>query len=176
MAKDRNIAILEEAKKKKKLVKGLEKDKGKLTKDNESLRINNDAMAKKNNEMETANKVLQDICESLNINTDKAADNYVQVAKVRKNPVLMNKNTSGHMCVTCEQRFKTNAHLERHMELKHTVHECCMCNKMFTTDQEYERHISQCVKEMMNVRMKVKCTQCSTLFTKQDLKRHVCNE
>ena len=174
MAKDRNIAILQEAKKKKKLVKELEKDKSTLTKDNESLRINNDAMIKKNNEMETANKVLQDICESLE--TDKAADNNVQVAEVRKNPVLMNKNTSGHMCVTCEQRFKTNAHLERHMDLKHTVHKCFMCNKMFTTDQEYEMHIGQCTKEMVNLRMKVKCTQCSTRFTKQDLKKHVCNE
>ena len=132
VARDRNIAILEEAKKKKKLVKELEKDKSKLTKDNESLRINNDAMAKINNEMETANKVLQDICELLK--TDKAADNDVQAAEFRKNPVLMNKNTSGHMCVRCDQKFKTNTHLERHMDLKHTVLECFMCNKMFTDD------------------------------------------
>ena len=47
VAKDRNIAILQEAKKKKKLVKELEKDKSKPTKDNESLRINNDAMENK---------------------------------------------------------------------------------------------------------------------------------
>ena len=107
-------------------------------------------MVKKNNEMETANKVLQDICESLK--TDKAANNDVQVAEVRKNPVIMNKNTLGHMCVTCDQRFKTNAHLERRMDLKHTVQECFMCNNLFTTEQEYERHISQCMKEMMNVR------------------------
>ena len=100
-------------------------------------------MAKKNDELEIANKALQDVCESLNIDTDRAADNDGQVAEVIKDPVLMNKNTSGHMCVTCEQRFKTNAHLERHMELKHTVQECLMCNKMFTIDQEYENHISQ---------------------------------
>ena len=98
MARDRNIAILEEAKKKKKLVKELEKDKSKLKKDNEALRINNDAMARKNNELEIAHKALQDVCESLNIDTDKAADNDVQVAEVIKDPVLMNKNTSGHMC------------------------------------------------------------------------------
>ena len=144
VARDRNIAILEEAKKKKKLVKELEKDKSKLTKDNEALRINNDAMARKNNELEIAHKALQDVCESLNINTDKAADNDVQVAEVIKDPVLMNKNTSGHMCVTCEQRFKTNAHLERHMDLKHTEHQCFMRHKMFTTDKEYETHIGQC--------------------------------
>ena len=94
VAKERNIALLQEAKKKKKLVKELEKDKSKLTNDNEYLRVIKDAMEKKNNEMETANKVLQDICESLK--TDKAADNAVQVAEFRKNPVLMNKNTSGY--------------------------------------------------------------------------------
>ena len=77
VARDRNIAILEEAKKKKKLVKELEKDKSKLTKDNEALRINNNAMARKNNELEIAHKALQDVSESLNIDTDKAADNDV---------------------------------------------------------------------------------------------------
>ena len=133
-------------------------------------------MAKKNNELEIAHRALQDVCESLNINTDKAADNDLQVSEVIKDPVLMNKNTSGHMCVTCEQRFKTNTHLERHMDLKHTEQECFLRNKMFTTDQEYETHIDQCTKELVNLRMKVKCTQCSKRFTKQDLKKHVCNE
>ena len=92
MEKDRNIAILEEAKKKKKLLKELEKDNNKLEKDIESLRINNDAMAKKNNELEIAHEALQDVCESLNIDTDKAAENDVQVAEVIKEPVLINNN------------------------------------------------------------------------------------
>ena len=51
-----------------------------------------------------------------------------------------------------------------------------MCHKMFTTDKEYETHIGQCTIEMVNLRMKVKCTQCSKRFTKQDLEKHVCNE
>ena len=88
----------------------------------------------------------------------------------------MNKNTSGHMCVTCEQRFKTNAHLERHMDLKHSVHECFMCHKIVAMDQEYETQIGQCTLEMASSRMKVKCTQCNKRFTKQDLKKHVCKE
>ena len=80
------------------------------------------------------------------------------------------------MCVKCEQRFKTNAHLERHIDLKHTEHECFMCHKMFTMDKEYETHIGQCAIEIVNLRIKVKCTQCSKRFTKQDLEKHVCNE
>ena len=175
LAKERNIAILEEAKKKKRLVKELEKDKNKLKKDIESLRINNDAMARKNNELESAHKALQDVCESLNIDTDKAAENDVQVAEVIKEPVLMNKNTSGHMCVTCEQRFKTNAHLERHMDLKHTEHECFMCHILVVSDQEYEKHVIQCF-DSFNSKLKAKCNQCNKRFTKQDLKRHECNE
>ena len=74
-------------------------------------------MLKKNKELEAVNQNFQAICESLNDDTDKAFDNEVQVDDVRKNLVLMNKNTSGHLYVTCDQRFQTNAHLEKHMDL-----------------------------------------------------------
>ena len=56
----------------------------------------------------------------------------------------MNKTTSGHLCVTCNQRFSSSNGLEKHMEEKHMELWCDICGKLFRNRREFTNHMDQC--------------------------------
>ena len=82
----------------------------------------------------------------------------------------MNKNTSGYKCTACNQSFRTNKSLERHIEDKHTETECPFCSKDFTSRCDLRKHVNDCIE---NGYAKEKCIKCDQLFTKFGLRRHV---
>ena len=165
--RNRNIAILSESKKKKKMLKDLEKVKENLNSKNNKLQSTTDALTKENNELKAANSTLQTLLEALD-KQDKDVDE-VEVVK----SVTLNKDTSGHLCVTCDKRFLSNNNLERHIEEKHDVHECPMCDEICTNKKELERHVGNCMNDILVMET---CQQCKKRLSKPALRRHKRNK
>ena len=65
-------------------------------------------------------KQLEEQCQ-----TSDEGEDEVEEVEVARNP--MNKNQSGHLCLTCNQRFVTNNGLEKHIQDKHTELWCDYC-------------------------------------------------
>ena len=167
--KERNMAILKESKKKKKIVKDLEKDKAKLQNDIKNLHATTGDLTKENTDLKAANSTLQALLEALDKNNDGTNEEDIEVTEVRKTK-QMNKNLSGHLCVACDKRFKSNNDLENHIEAKHVVPECPLCEKLFDTKKSLESHVEKCMKELMVMEP---CKHCSKQFTKPGLRRHI---
>ena len=60
-------------------------------------------------------KQLEELCQT---NDEDDKEDEVQEVGLVRNP--MSKNKSGHLCVTCDQRFAKNNGLEKHILYKHT--------------------------------------------------------
>ena len=84
---------------------------------------------------------------------------------------LMNKTTSGHLCVTCNQRFASNNGLEKHIEEKHTELWCDICGKLFRNRREVNNHMDQCEQLGMEA---VECEKCKKKLVRWGSKRHKC--
>ena len=126
-------------------------------------------------------------------------ENEEDIEEVSMERNLMNKNQSGHLCVTCTQKFTTNNGLEKHMKDKHTEFVCDYCDDVFRTKREFERHMAQCEElgleavECNNKKKLVRwgskkhkcqptkktiaCTTCERIFkTIPEMKKHKANE
>ena len=100
----------------------------------------------------------------------KEEESEIEVLEATQDHVNMDKSTSGHKCTACDQSFKTNKSLERHIADKHTDTECPFCSIEFTSRYDLRKHINNCVE---NGYTKEKCKKCNQIFTKFGLRRHI---
>ena len=113
-------------------------------------------------EKESIIKGLEDI-------SRKEDEPEIEVLEATHDHVSMDKSTSGHKCTACDQSFKTNHSLERHIADKHTDTDCPFCSINFTSRYDLRKHFDICVE---NGYMKEKCEKCQQIFTKFGLRRH----
>ena len=100
---------------------------------------------------------------------DDVQEEEVQEVEVARNP--MNKNKSGHLCVTCDQRFVSNNGLEKHIIDKHTELWCDNCGKLFQNKRAVENHMDYCEELGMEA---VECNKCQKKLVTWGSKRHKC--
>ena len=129
------MSILKESKKKKSVIKALEKDKRDLNSECTNLRVTNgileqDLAALK---IEKAKSTAY-ISELENGITEEATDD-VPVVVIEDNPAnnLMNREQNRHVCNACDRTFKESQDLDRHMEAKHSLAKCAFCEDEFTS-------------------------------------------
>ena len=56
-----------------------------------------------------------------------------------------NKNPSNNLCLTCEQRFKSNNYLEQHIQDVHTKLLCIFCDQICRSTKELDNHSNECI-------------------------------
>ena len=111
-------------------------------------------------------KQLEELCQT-NDEDDKE-DEVQEVGLVRN---LMSKNKSGHLCVTCDQRFAKNNGLEKHILDKHTELWCDYCGIMCRNKNELKQHMEQCQERGMEA---IECDKCSKKLVRWGTKNHKC--
>ena len=109
-------------------------------------------------------KQLEEQCQ-----TSDEGEDEVEEVEVARNP--MNKNQSGHLCLTCNQRFVTNNGLEKHIQDKHTELWCDYCGDMFRNKSELDKHMEQCGELGMEA---VECDKCSKKLVRWGSRKHKC--
>ena len=83
----------------------------------------------------------------------------------------MNRNSSGHLCVTCEHTFATNNGLEKHIEDKHTGLWCDHCGALFRNKAELNKHTENCDELGMEA---TECKKCNKKMVRWGSKKHKC--
>ena len=152
------------------MVKDIEKNKANIQNNVRNLQAITGDLTKENTDLKAANSTLQTLLEALNKEKDDDdEDKEVEVTEVRKT-VKMDKNTSGHLCVSCDKRFKSNGDLEKHIKSKHDVPECPLCEKIFVNKKTLETHVDNCMKDLLVMEP---CKECDKRFTKPGLRRHI---
>jgi hypothetical protein len=96
------------------------------------MKINYEKAVEENNELrnkfDEQTDIIKNLQEQCGIDDD---EDDVEEVPVQKN--LMDKNKSGHLCLTCNFRFTSNNGLEQHIQEKHTELSCNYCEKSFKT-------------------------------------------
>ena len=172
--RDRNMSIMKDSKKKKSIIKALEKDKRDLNSELTNIRVANGILEQDLSVLKIENaKSKTYITELENGITAEATDDVV----IEDNPAinLMNREQNRHVCNACDRTFKTSQDLDRHMEAKHSLAKCAFCEDEFTSQGLLKKHIDNCL-EYGNTT--VKCTKCQETFTRFGMKRHgdICHE
>ena len=90
------------------------------------------------------------------VHEEEVQEEDVQEVELARNP--MNKNKSGHLCVTCDQRFVSNNGLENHIMNTHTNLCCDYCGKLFPNKRTVEKHMDHC--EVLGLEA-VECNKCN---------------
>ena len=168
-AKERNLSILKESKKKKKAAKDLEKEKVDLNKDLETLRVKNSILFKDNSDLITDNKNKAIYIDQLKKNDDSSNKNTPEIVEVERPVASMNKDSNKHNCNACDRTFAKMCDLERHIKAKHEHVVCTFCEKTFNTEKQLEGHMTQCLEYGNTI---VKCHKCHDKFTRFGIKRH----
>ena len=98
-------------------------------------------------------KQWEELCQT---NDEDDKEDEVQEVGLVRNP--MSKNKSGHLCVTCDQRFAKNNGLEKHILDKHTELWCDYCGILCRNKNELKQHMEQCQELGMEA---IECNKCS---------------
>ena len=117
-------------------------------------------MTKVNSNLMKEIKEKESIIEGLEDISSKEDEPDIEVLEATHNHVDMDKSTSGHKCTACDQSFKTNKSLERHITDKHTDTECPFCSINFTSRNDLRKHVNRC---MENGYIKEKCKKCQQM-------------
>lgn len=122
---------ISQGKVKKNTIKFIEKDKSSLATLLQNVKDTNAVIAKENKDLKADNELKKCIIDALT-DKDEATDEVEVIDAIKKSNVQMDKETSGHLCLTCDKRFRTNRDLENHIEVKHVVQECSLCIKILS--------------------------------------------
>ena len=109
---------------------------------------------------------IQHLKEQCGIDDDETQE--VEISGARNS---MSRNSSGHLCVTCDQTFTTNNGLEKHIEDKHTELWCDHCGNLFRNKAELNKHMENCDELGMEA---VECKKCNKKMVKWGSKKHKC--
>lgn len=178
-AKERNIVILKECKKKKKTTTEMEKEKNKLVDELQKLRESNNKVIKEKNNLKTELETKQAIIDAMKeLNEVNNTESSKQKDLSEKTPSDMTVIENDVECNQCERFFKNKCDLENHKEAKHRILECPLCSEAFTSTSIFTSHINQC----MNSDISTSCSECDKKLTTQyQMKTHlkchnICND
>ena len=167
MLRDRNISVLKESKRKKSIIKEMEKAKSEMNKQLTDLRVTNGILVKDNSVLKIDNKNKSKYIKGLKETTESSDE--PEVVEVVASTVLMNKTSKDNKCHACDNSFRTSQHLDRHMSAKHSPKTCDFCDEVLDNGQHLRKHLDNC-QEYGNTT--VDCTKCHKKFTRFGIKRH----
>ena len=134
------------------------------------MKINYEKAVEENNELrnkfDEQTDIIKHLQEQCGIDDD---EDDVEEVPVQRN--LMDKNKSGHLCLTCNFRFTSNNGLEQHIQEKHTELSCNYCEKSFRTKREANNHMDHC--EQLGTEA-IECNNCNKKFVRWGSKKHKC--
>ena len=132
-------------------------NQSKIVKD---MKMNYEKAIEENNELkhkfDEQTDIIKHLQEQCGIDDD---DDDVQEVAVQRN--MMDKNQSGHLCLTCNFRFTSNNGLEQHIQEKHTDLSCNYCETSFRTKREANNHMDHC--EQLGTEA-IECNNCNKKF------------
>lgn len=166
--RERNMSILVDQKKMKRERKELEKNKKDQENSLKEIRdVNNDII--KNNatlkiELKRKDDIIKGLKELSVVEENENEDDEEEI-------VVMEKETSGSVCLTCDKTFPEKRSLDQHMQAKHNLAECPICDEAYPQGKILEKHTDEC---MMSMDEGIECPTCMNKFlTKRALKRHI---
>ena len=136
----------------------------------QSIKLNYEKSIEENNELKTKVNEQEDIIKHLEEQCGIDTEDEVQEVEVTESRNSMSNNSSGHLCVTCDQTFASNNGLEKHIEDKHTELWCDHCGDMFSNKYKLNNHMKGCAELGMEA---VECNKCKKRLVKWGSKRHI---
>ena len=128
----------------------------KTVKELESLKKSYENLVDENNDL--CDKDCQDVFTKIYVNED-----------VAESGVTISEDTPGHLCVSCEKRFRTNRDLERHIDTNHVQVECSFSDRIFRNKNIMEKHTETCIALGVS---KVECDTCGKTFASWGMGKH----
>ena len=169
--RDRSMSIMKDSKKKKNVIKALEKDKLELKKELTDVRVKNGILEKDYSVLKIENDKNKEYISRLEDDIAPEVIEGVEVVELVEDPanVHMNKESQQQVCNACEKTFKTSQDLDNHIEAKHSPAKCAFCEVEFSSQQQLQKHVDKCIEYGNTV---VKCKKCQQSFTRFGIKRH----
>ena len=140
MIVQKEAVIARKEKENKELKKTMENQRKTVNK----LKLNYEKSIEENNELKT--KVDEQEDNIKHLEEQCGIDVEYEICEVETIGIRnsMNRNSSGHLCVTCDQTFATNNGLEKRIKNKNTELWCDHCGTLFRNKAELNKHMENC--------------------------------